>query len=115
MLVVDPWHWLTEDGDFVRDKPRLYRRMLRIARFIEYGGQLKLNETRETLMECARRPKNKQCPGLLWVTKAADESILARCLVCQTDEVVIQNWQKTEWANGMMPPAPVNLDEPPVH
>jgi hypothetical protein len=51
----------------------------------------------------------------MWVIKAADESILARCLVCQTDEVVIQNWQKTEWANGMMQPAPVNLDGPTVH
>src|SRR5678816_2262602 len=44
-LVVDPWDWLTKDGDFVRDNPRLYRRMLRIARFIEYGGPLKTNET----------------------------------------------------------------------
>jgi len=24
MLVVDPWDWLTEDGDFLRDNPRLY-------------------------------------------------------------------------------------------
>jgi hypothetical protein len=52
MLVVDPWHWLTEDGEFVVDNPRLYRRMLRIARFIEYGGPLKEDETRETLVEC---------------------------------------------------------------
>ena len=59
MLVVDPWHWLTKDGDFLYDNPRLYRRMLRIARFIEYGGQLKTNETRETLTECKRRPKGK--------------------------------------------------------
>src|ERR1700677_4491887 len=110
MLVVDPWHWLTEDGDFLRDKPRLYRRMLRIARFIEYGGQLKKNETRETLMECARRPKGKACPGLMWVVKTADEGILAHCIVCKTEETFVHNWQKTEWANGMMPPAPVNLD-----
>ncbi len=63
MLVVDPWHWLTEDGHFLVDNPRLYRRMLRIARFIEYGGQLAKNETRETLVECKRRPKGKACPG----------------------------------------------------
>ena len=59
MLTVDPWHWLTEDGHFLFDNPRLYRRMLRIARFIEYGGSLKKNETRETLIECRRRPKGK--------------------------------------------------------
>jgi hypothetical protein len=53
VLVVDPWHWLTEDGDFLVDNPRLYRRMLRIARLIEYGGKLQKNETRETLVECA--------------------------------------------------------------
>jgi hypothetical protein len=35
MLTVDPWHWLTEDGHFLFDKPRMYRQMLRIARFIE--------------------------------------------------------------------------------
>jgi hypothetical protein len=61
MLVVDPWHWLTEDGSFLFDNPRLYRRMLRIARFIEYGGQLQKNEMRETLIECKRRPKGKAC------------------------------------------------------
>ena len=43
VLVVDPWHWLTADGDFLVDNARLYRRMLRIARFIEYGGQLQKN------------------------------------------------------------------------
>jgi hypothetical protein len=30
-LVVDPWHWLTEDGAFIVDNLSLYRRMLRIA------------------------------------------------------------------------------------
>ena len=55
MIVVDPRHWLSEDGHFIVDSPRLYRQMLRIARFIEYGGELERNETRETLMECRRR------------------------------------------------------------
>jgi len=40
MLVVDAWHWLNKDGDFITHDLRLYRRMLRIARFIEYGGRL---------------------------------------------------------------------------
>jgi hypothetical protein len=112
MLVVDPWDWLTEDGDFLVDNPRLYRRMLRIARFIEYGGQLQKNETRETLVECKRRPGGKACLGLMWVIKTDDDAIccLAHCLLCKTDEAVIHNWHETEWAEGMMEPVAVNLD-----
>ena len=109
MLVVDPWHWLTEDGHFLVDNTRLYRRMLRIARFIEYGGTLQKNETRETLVECKRRPKGKACPGLMWVVKAADDSILGHCIVCKIDEVVIHNWRETEWAKGMMEPVRVDM------
>jgi hypothetical protein len=115
MLVVDPWHWLTEDGHFLADNPWLYRRMLRIARFIEYGGQLAKNETRETLIECRRRPKGKPCLGLMWVVKTEDDKILGHCIVCKTEEVFIQNWQKTEWADGMMEPVPVDLDGPALH
>jgi len=110
-LTVDPWHWLTKDGDFLVDNPRLYRRMLRIARFIEYGGPLKKNETRETLIECKRRPKGKPCLGLMWVDKAEDDVILAHCLVCKTEEALIHNWQKTEWAGGMMEAVPVMFDD----
>jgi hypothetical protein len=115
MLTVDPWHWLTKDGEFLFDNPRLYRRMLRIARFIEYGGQLQKNETRETLIECKRRPKGKPCPGLMWVVKTEDNGILAHCIACKTEEAFIQNWQNTEWAEGMMEPVPVDLGGPPMH
>ena len=115
MLTVDPWHWLTKDGQLLFDNPRLYRRMLRIARFIEYGGPLKNNETRETLIECKRRPKGKPCLGLLWVVKTEDDGILAHCLSCKTEETFIHNWQKTEWADGMMEAVPVAFDaEEPV-
>ena len=115
MLTVDPWHWLDKDGRFLVDEPRLYRRMLRIARFIEYGGPLKKNETRETLIECKRRPKGKPCLGLMWVVKTEDDGILAHCLVCKTEEAFIHNWQNTEWADGMMEAVPVVFDaEEPV-
>ncbi len=114
MLVVDPWHWLTEDGHFLVDNPRLYRRMLRIARFIEYGGELQKSETRETLVECKRRPKGKACPGLMWVVKTNDDGILAYCILCKTDEALIHNWQATEWAGGMMGPVSVDLGGPAV-
>lgn len=107
MLVVDPWHWLSKEGDFIRGNRRLYLRMLRIARFIEYGGPLRTLETRETLVECKRRPRGKPCPGLIWVVKGEDDSILARCLVCKTDEASVHNWQETEWSDGMMAPVPV--------
>jgi hypothetical protein len=110
MLVVDPWHWLDKDGHFIVDNPRLYRRMLRIARFIEYGGPLQKNETRETLMECKRRPNGKPCAGRMWVVKTEDDGILTHCLVCQTQEAFVHNWHNTEWADGMMPPVPVVLD-----
>jgi hypothetical protein len=114
-LVVDPWHWLTEDGHFLVDNPRLYRRMLRIARFIEYGGPLRKNETRETLVECRRRPKGQACVGLMWVVKTADDGIIAHCLLCRNAEAFVHNWEATEWANGMMEPVPVALcHESPV-
>ncbi len=108
-LVVDPWHWLTQDGDFIVDQPSLYRRMLRIARFIEYGGPLAKNETRETLIECKCRPKRRPCLGLMWVAKTPDDGIVARCLVCGNEEAFVHNWQETEWANGMMAPVPMSL------
>ena len=49
------------------------------------------------------------------VVKTAADAILAHCMICQTEEVFIQNWQKTEWAEGMMKPVPVNLSGPPMH
>lgn len=109
MLVVDPWHWLGKEGDFLRDNRRLYNRMLRIAPFIEYGGPLARLETRETLVECKRRPRGKPCLGLMWVVKTDNDAILARCMVCKTDEASVHNWQQTEWADGMMDPVPADL------
>ncbi|MBX3230680.1 MAG: hypothetical protein KIT84_00570 [Labilithrix sp.] len=85
--------------------------MLRIARFIEYGGPLQKNETRETLIECVKHPNRKPCLGLMWVVKAPDEDIIAHCMACGTEEACVQNWQETEWANGMMEPVPLMLDE----
>src|SRR5262249_8893553 len=51
MVVVDPHHWLLEDGSLPTENLRLRRRALRIARTIEYGGPLRRGETRETLVE----------------------------------------------------------------
>ena len=114
MLVVDPWHWLDKDGHLLVDNPVLYRRMLRIARFIEYGGPLAKDETRETLIECKRRPNKKPCLGLMWVVKTADDGILAHCMACRTEEAYVHNWQETEWADGTMEPVPVMLEDAPT-
>ena len=65
--------------------------------------------------ECKRRPKGKASIGLMWVLKTVDDCILAYCVVCKTDEALVHNWQETEWAEGMMPPVPVDLGGPAVH
>jgi hypothetical protein len=111
MLVVDPNHWLSPTGEIIKTDARLFDRMLRIARFIEYGGPLKRSETRETLVECKRRVKGKRCMGLMKVFKADDGGILAHCPACENYEAYVQNWQGTPWASGVsqavhsMPPA----------
>jgi len=40
MLVVDPWHWMSEDEWFPDDNPTLRKNLLRVARLIEYGAEL---------------------------------------------------------------------------
>ena len=56
MLVVDPRHWLMEDGDLPKTNLRLRRQALRVARLIDYGGPLAVGESREPLVECTKRP-----------------------------------------------------------
>ena len=108
MLVVDPHHWLTEDGDFP-DNPRVRNRMLRVAALIEYGGPLPKMHGRETLLPCLRRPGGKACKGLLVVIKREDEALRAFCPTCGKDEFWITNWQDTLWAEGPMPPMEVEV------
>jgi hypothetical protein len=42
----------------------------------------------------------------MWVTKTAGAEIVAFCMACKTEEMLIHNWQETEWADGMMEPVP---------
>ena len=42
--------------------------------------------------------------------RVPDDGILAHCMICRNKEAFIQNWQKTEWADGMMEPVPVSFD-----
>lgn len=113
ILVVDPNHWLDQHGN-LPEEPRLRRRILRVARFIEYGGPLPAQSFRETLVECSRKPHRKACPGLMWVRKEPDESIIAFCMVCKEDEMVIHSWQETLWVEGMMEPM-LEGDLPQLH
>lgn len=108
MLVVDPWHWLNADGSLPRQEPRLYRRILRVAQFIEAGGPLPALHARQTLLGCAKRPNGTACVGLIWVVKTEDDTIHAFCPTCHADEALIQNWQRTEWADGPREPLAVH-------
>jgi hypothetical protein len=111
MLIVDPHHWLAQDGSLPSTNLRLRRQVLRIARLIEYGGPLQVGASRETLVECKRRPRGQPCLGLMWVAKrdAPDFAIHAYCLVCGENEAMIYKWADTEWADGMMEPVPPDL------
>lgn len=113
LLIVDPNHWLDEHGN-LPEEPRLRRRILRVARFIEYGGPMPGGSFRETLVECNRRPHRKPCPGLMWVRKEPNDSIVAFCMICKQDEMVIHSWQETLWAEGMMEPV-LESELPALH
>lgn len=121
ITVVDPWHWLTEDGA-LPEEPRLRNRTLRVAQFIEAGGPIPRGHTRETLVPCRRRPAGKGCTGLMWVLKEEDDALQAFCPTCRTAEFQIHNWKDTLWAEGPMEPVPLDTlleserdaDEPKV-
>lgn len=108
-LTVDPRHWLDKNGNIPLEPARLRRNMLRIARIIEYGGPLKPDTMLETLIECSRKPKRKQCPGLLWVEKLPSHAIAAHCPICKQEEIYVHDWETTEWADGPMDPVPVEV------
>lgn len=115
MLVLDPWEWINEDGSFIVDDLRVYRRALRIARIIEYGGPLEPNEARGTLLECKKQPKGKKpCVGLIWVSKTDNLGILAHCHACGWSEGFVRNWQDTQWAEGMTEARRVLAEPEPV-
>src|SRR2546427_9272906 len=98
MLYVDPWHWLTPNGDIPTENGRLRRNLLGVLRVIEYGRPLSQGATRETLIECKKRPGGRRCMGLLRVEKTEDDRLFAFCPVCETEHMVVSNWQKTRWA-----------------
>ncbi len=62
MLIVDPNHWLEDDGCLPASNPRLRRQALRVARLVEYGGPLKTGQFRNTRTHLAGGP---EAPGTL--------------------------------------------------
>lgn len=104
--VVNPWHWLEEDGSFLEDT-KIRGRAIRVAQCIEYGGPLDIGEGRETLIACRFRPAGTRCPGFIVVLKQSDDAISAFCPTCDADEFLIYEWEETPWANG--PATPVKV------
>ena len=90
--IIDIRRWMDEDGNPV---PELRRRVLRLARLIEYGGPLAKGAARATLVECCRRLGREQCRGLLWVVKTEDDLIATWCPGCDAHEVSILGWEDT--------------------
>lgn len=98
MLIVDPWDWLDENGDIPTGNPRLRRNVVAVLRVVEYGSWLEPEDETETLIECRRRPGGRRCPGLLRVRKERNNSLLAFCPECDSDEMLVSDWEGTRWA-----------------
>ncbi len=109
-LVVDPWHWLTPEGEIPSQEPRLRRNTLQVVRVIEYGATLPVGRFRETLIECSKRPAGARCRGLLCVKKRMDEALLAFCPACGTVHMLVHNWKGTRWSKGQAEP----VSTPPI-
>lgn len=103
---IDVNDWL-DNGTLPPESSHLRREALRVVRFIEYGGQLRRLEGRETLIECRQRSQGKGCGGFLWVSKRADNRLSVFCSRCHKLEAVISGWEHTLWAEGPMPPLPM--------
>ena len=101
MLVVDPWDWLEADGELPTTNERLRRQVLAVLRVVEYGSRLSLGERGDTLIECKRQPGGRRCAGLLVVERAHDDSLLAFCPQCGTNQMFVHNWQDTRWSHAV--------------
>ncbi len=98
MLVVNPWHWLEEDGSFPAGHPKLWPKLIRIGQFIQMGYDLERNYGRETLLQCRARRAGKACGGWMVVSHHPRGELLCFCSRCGKDEMLISNWADTPWA-----------------
>lgn len=106
-LVVDPWHWLNEDGELPLEHPKLWPKLNRIGQFVDSGCDLEPNHGRETLLRCRRRQSGKPCSASMWVARQPDGALLCACPRCHHEEMVIHNWEDTLWAVNRMGSLPV--------
>lgn len=106
MIYADPWLWLQPDGS-LPPIPKLWPKIMQLARAIEAGWDLPSGTARQTLMLCPKRPERKPCPGMLWVARLPDDSLLVYCTTCRSEQLTIQNWQSTPWARPRPEPIPI--------
>jgi hypothetical protein len=110
LTVVDAHHWISPDGGFPKAGP-VRAKAVRVAQCIEYGGSLAPCEGRATLIPCRCRPQGAPCQGFLVVVKQPDDTILAVCSDCESEEFLISNWQDMPWAQGHV--RGISVDEAP--
>jgi hypothetical protein len=79
----------------------LRKRIARVAQCIEYGGNLRIGQARQTLIACRARG----CLGFMVVMKQKDDAIQAFCASCTQDEFLIYEWEETPWAEGSPEPS----------
>jgi len=94
VLVVNPWHWLDENGQFPSDHPRLWPKLIRIGQYVQMGCDLKPKHGRETLIYC----KARGCKGWMWVARTPDDALLTFCGTCHKQEMLITHWEDTLWS-----------------
>lgn len=98
---IDARRWMGKRGGLpVGGTIERYRRALLIAQCIEFGGPLPLGTVMHSLIGCRRRPDGAACRGTLLIAKTPADLIHACCSTCNVDEVIIDHWRDTPWANG---------------
>lgn len=98
LLVVDPHHWLDEDGGYSEANKRLWKKLDRIGIFISFGCDLEPLHGRPTLAKC----KARGCGCFMFVARTNDERLLGFCPMCGKEEMLISNWRSTFWAEDRL-------------
>lgn len=98
MLVVDPHHWLDENGFYPTEAPQLWKKLDRIGLFVSSGCDLQPRHGRPTVAKC----KARSCGCSMFVARTQDDQLLAFCPICRKEEMLISNWRDTFWAEDRL-------------